>query len=391
MLGSNLDSVATSTFACTAGLTASGPCVPGVVAIDIARVSVANALRLRRCASSTSELSSGDDRPSSGLHSTSALVRTGGPVVPARLYAVDRAVELVAGLVLFGSGAYLAAVSVSSHDRLAAVLRTSGAGGTASRKPGPVGKLAVNLANVRVAARRGLLSPAPFTTILGSSNNRPRLDLGATTALLGAATIPGPAGELAINGARLIVAHTILSERAFVTTVLGSSVNLESTGLLTSAARLGASSPGVPGVLAVDGARVSVAVLLHRPCVTDLATMSRPGKKLSPAFLDAASTLLRALKPAAPRAQDAVNRTGLRVTVPHTRVQTTRDTTVGCWGDDGLGSTLGSSTARQRALAPTCPARKYAIDGACLGLAGGRERKNATYNTSVGDILDDGA
>jgi hypothetical protein len=69
---------------------------------------------------------------------------------------------------------------------------------------------------------------------------------------------------LAINGAGLGVAHALFSRGACVATVLGSEINLVVARLLTSATGLGAGSPGVPGVLAIDGARVGVAVLLGR-------------------------------------------------------------------------------------------------------------------------------
>jgi hypothetical protein len=42
-----------------------------------------------------------------------------------------------------------------------------------------------------------------------------------------------------------------------------SNVNLVVARLVTGAAGLGAGSPGVPGVLAVNGARVSVAALFR--------------------------------------------------------------------------------------------------------------------------------
>jgi hypothetical protein len=61
--------------------------------------------------------------------------------------------------------------------------------------------------------------------------------------------------------------------RAFVTTVLGGDVNLVVTGLFAVAAGLGAGGPGVPGVHAVDAARVSVAVLFDVDWVTWLAAV----------------------------------------------------------------------------------------------------------------------
>jgi hypothetical protein len=100
------------------------------------------------------------------------------------------------------------------------------------------------------------------TTVLNRSHNRLSALLGATSTGLGACTPGRPAGKLAVDRASLSVADALVGSRAFVTTVLGSSINLIVARLLTGATRLGASGPGVPIVLAVDGARVHVAVLL---------------------------------------------------------------------------------------------------------------------------------
>jgi hypothetical protein len=104
--------------------------------------------------------------------------------------------------------------------------------------------------------------------VLDVGDNGARLDLGASATGLGARAVLGPSGDLAVNGASLVVANARFGERAFVTTVLGSNDNVVVPRLLTGPARLRASGPGVPGVVAVDRARMSVAVLLSRRSTT---------------------------------------------------------------------------------------------------------------------------
>jgi hypothetical protein len=87
---------------------------------------------------------------------------------------------------------------------------------------------------------------ASNTTVLSRSHNRFSALLGATSTTLGAGTPGRPAGKLAVDGASLSVADTLVSRRAFVTTVPGSNIDLVVTGLFTGTARLGASGPGVP-------------------------------------------------------------------------------------------------------------------------------------------------
>jgi len=55
--------------------------------------------------------------------------------------------------------------------------------------------------------------------------------------------------------------------------VLGGDVNSVSARLGTNTTGLGASRPGVPGVLTIDGARVGVAVLCSRHRATGKTTV----------------------------------------------------------------------------------------------------------------------
>ena len=97
--------------------------------------------------------------------------------------------------------------------------------------------------------------------MLDVSEDRAGTGLQAIATGLGASAESRPARHLAVDRAALGVAHTVFLRRAFITAVLGSDVHVVVATLRTGATALGAGSPGVPGVLAVDGARMSVARL----------------------------------------------------------------------------------------------------------------------------------
>ena len=106
--------------------------------------------------------------------------------------------------------------------------------------------------------------------MLDVSEDRAGAGLQAIATGLGASAESRPARHLAVDRAALGVAHTVFLRRAFITAVLGSDVHIVVATLRTGATALGAGSPGVPGVFAVDGARMGVAVsdvtreLIHR-------------------------------------------------------------------------------------------------------------------------------
>jgi hypothetical protein len=91
--------------------------------------------------------------------------------------------------------------------------------------------------------------------------------------------------------------------------MLGGDVNSVVTSLHATSASLGASGPGVPGVLAIDGARVGVAILLNAESVTRFTTMSDVSDDGTSAGFDAAAAKLRASRPSRKTRQDAINRT----------------------------------------------------------------------------------
>jgi hypothetical protein len=197
------------------------------------------------------------------LGAAAAGLRTSRNSRPAGQLAINGASKSVARRELHIVRATTAAVRCSDDNRTGAFLGASAAGGRA-RSPGrKARKLAVNRASESVAGCGGSKSGATSTAEAGGSDNRTSLGLGASTARLSAHTVAGPTRNLAINGAGLGVAHALFLGGAFVTTVGGGNVNLVVARLVTGAAGLGAGSPGVPGVLAVNGARVSVAALFR--------------------------------------------------------------------------------------------------------------------------------
>jgi hypothetical protein len=189
---------------------------------------------------------SGEDGTAAALGAGSTSDSARSESSPGGHTAVDGASERAAGLDTFGEGANSTAVSLSGNNRTTALL---GAGGTSSRAGAegrPAGKLAVDRALEVVARGNAHVNTTSDTTVLSRSHNRFSALLGATSTTLGAGTPGRPAGKLAVDGASLSVADTLVSRRAFVTTVPGSNIDLVVTGLFTGTARLGASGPGVP-------------------------------------------------------------------------------------------------------------------------------------------------
>jgi hypothetical protein len=103
------------------------------------------------------------------------------------------------------------------------------------------------------------------------------LGLGTSAARLGAGTIARPARSLAVFNTNLGVAHARLRARAGVTAVLGRDVNSVSARLSTNTTTPGAGGPGVPGVRAINGARMGVAVLSCVQSVAGLASIGHGG------------------------------------------------------------------------------------------------------------------
>jgi hypothetical protein len=89
--------------------------------------------------------------------------------------------------------------------------------------------------------------------------------------------------------------------------MLGSNVNLIVAGLVASTTSLGASGPCVPRMLAINRARVGVAVLLSRDLVTWLATELSSSNYRLRSSLDTTTAELRASRPTVPSRNNAID------------------------------------------------------------------------------------
>jgi hypothetical protein len=343
MFGGDVNSVVTRLHATATGLGASGPGVPGVRAIDGARVGVAVLLRGDRAADSTTVLASSDDGLGAGLNTTTTDLRASGPSSPARDSAVNGAVLVVASAVLGYRGAFGTANSGHVEDGTRTELGPSATGCSASTVGSVARDLAVDGTSKSVAGGGNRQTGAANTTVGTSSYNGTRLGLGTSATGLGAGTVARPARDLAVNRASLAVAHAVFRSRAGVATVLGRNVNSVSARLAARATGLGASRPGVPGVLAIDGARVGVAVLLSRHRAASSATKLASSDDGLGSGLDAAATDLRASGPSSPAGDSAVNGAGERVASGRRRESGARKAAVGSGSNDGTSLGLGTS------------------------------------------------
>lgn len=173
---------------------------------------------------------------------------------------------------------------------------------------------AINRASKSVARGGGNTGRARSATELGSSHNGTPLVLGARTAGLGAWAESVPTGHLAINRTGLGVAYAFFGRRTFVTTMFGRDVNLVVARLFATSARSSASGPGVPGMRAVDRARVGVAVLRGRHLSAAVnTTMTGNGNNRAGAGGDATAAQFRTGGPLTPAGKLAVDGTSKSV------------------------------------------------------------------------------
>lgn len=87
----------------------------------------------------------------------------------------------------------------------------------------------------------------------------------------------------------------------------GSKVDSVVARLGAGATSLGASGPGVPGMHAVDGARVGITVLLSRDLVAWLAAELSSSDYRLGSSVDTTAAELRASRPTSPSRDDAVD------------------------------------------------------------------------------------
>jgi len=266
----------------------------GHLAVNGAAEGVASYGHAQSRADSTTVHGGVDSGAGLGLLAGTTSGRAGRIASPGRHLAVDGTGESVAGLhTIHGWTRYAPVAFPWGDNGASALLGTRGASGRASSEGIPVGPYAVHAAIEGVAVlhnREGF--GGSNAAIHGRGNNRARLGLGTSATSLGAGRVAGPSRKLAVNGARLGVANTIFGRRTGVTAVLGSNVNAVSARLLARAASLRASGPSVPGMLAVNGARVGVAVLLSRGDAANHTAMSGCGNNRLGTTVDAATAKL---------------------------------------------------------------------------------------------------
>jgi hypothetical protein len=210
----------------------------------------------------------------------------------------------------------------------------------------PAGDLAVDGAAEGVASGGKRKSGTCYTTMGRISLHRTRFGFLASTARLSARAVSRPPGDLAVFNANLGVADAFLSGRAFVASVLGRNVNSVLARLDTLATGLGASSPGIPGVFAIYGARVGVAILLT--CKTATGNTAKLGSSDDGlrARLHTATAKLRASGKGRPGRNFAINRTSESVAIGHKAINTTSGTTIDPGVHHRFGLGLGTSTTR---------------------------------------------
>lgn len=212
-------------------------------------------------ADGTSGLTAGDDGTFAGLAAATAGLGAGGEGTPGGGLAVDGAGTFVAGFFVTEDTAEVATEFRLGED-LAGSLDGAGAtGGGADGPFGPSGKLAVDGALLDGASLGLLGDGASFATELGRLDNSAHTGVLASAAGLGASSPGTPFANDTVHGAALLVAEADFTK----VTALGAAVSSSSRDgteaeLETHAAGLGALRESAPGrEFAVDGAGASVA------------------------------------------------------------------------------------------------------------------------------------
>jgi len=361
-----------------------------VFAINRARVGVAVLVSLKRFAWLAAKCNVGDDGSRAAVGATTTHLGAGGEGSPARENTVNGTGLLVACLVVYIVGTLVAAVREVGHDRTSLLLGSSSTRSRAFTPSRPLRHNTVDGAGEGVASGRGSERRALYATELDVSGDGARLGLGTSTARLRASAVARPGRNLAVNWASLDVADTVFSQRTSITTVFGSDINLVVARLGAGATSLGAGGPGVPRMRAVNGARVSVAVLLSRNCIASLASVGDVGDDGLGTSLDTATAEFSAGTPVGPVGEDAINWAGVVVAISGLAVFATLNTTVAGNGNHRFGGELRSSTTALGASAPSSPARQNTVNGTSLGGAGSGLENAAANDTTMGNVSDDG-
>lgn len=172
--------------------------------------------------------------------------------------------------------------------------------------------------------------------------------------------------------------------------MLGSYVNLVRTGLRASTASLGASSPCVPGVFAINRARVGVAVLLSIDSIAYLTTVGSSSDDRTGTAFNAAATKLRARRPGGPARHNAIDGAFLFATRLVTEIVDACLATEHGHGYNGTGARLGTRSTGNGAGTPCRPEGHLAINGAFETVASSLVGKGTARQTTVGNIDNDG-
>lgn len=161
--------------------------------------------------------------------------------------------------------------------------------------------------------------------------------------------------------------------------MLGSDVNVVGARLLARSASLGASGPRIPRVLAINGARVGIAILLSRGDGARHTTMSGSSNNRLGARVNATTTKLRTDRPSGPGRELAINGASKGVAREDSGKSSTSHTSVSSSVHNRTSFCLGTSGATLGARTVARPGRDLAINCACESVArnrGGESRAN---------------
>jgi hypothetical protein len=258
MLGSNDGGLRAFLTAARTSLGALAPRGPvGELAVDGTRLNVAGAMLSTRAFVTTMSSVEVDDIVARLLASTAGF-RASSPGVP-RVYTVDRAGVSVAVLFSLEGRAGNTAVLGSGLDSAGTLLYTTAAVFITRGPLAPYGDVAIDRTLLGLASIGLTQSSTHDTTMSNISDDGTSMGQTTTTARLGASTCCAPGGKLAIYGAGLCVASTLLSEWTFVTAMQRSLNGTVLPHLGTATTSFVAVTPGKPSVLAIHRARMNVA------------------------------------------------------------------------------------------------------------------------------------
>jgi hypothetical protein len=154
--------------------------------------------------------------------------------------------------------------------------------------------------------------------------------------------------------------------------------------LNASATGLGASSPGLPSLFTVDGARVGVAILLNRQRIAGFSAVSYIGDDGTSARLNTASAKFIASGPASESRENTIDGTRLRATgLELESVRVAFKTAIFGSGNHRASTLLGARGTRPAAGRKCGPSRELAVNGATESVASDSSGKIGATDTVV--------